>query len=62
MTGVSISAESQVVEYDPAFILDDRDLSTCLSHGNGSHGLFLFAYDDCFKLLNENEEMPTLET
>lgn len=61
LTGMKISDDLRVIDYDPSFVINDTDLGICLTHGAASHVLFLHAYDECFRLLNEHEEMPTLE-
>ena len=61
LTGVTISEDLRVVDFDPRFVIDESDLGSCLSRGAFSHVLFFLAYDQCFSLLNEHEEMPTLE-
>ena len=61
LTGVTLSADLRTIDLDPAFKLQDGDVAVCLSHGNASHRIFLYAYDQCFVLLNEHEEMPSLE-
>jgi hypothetical protein len=54
LTGVTLADDLSVVNYDRGFVLTEADLGVCLTHG-------LVAYDQCFKLLYEHEEMPTIE-
>jgi len=61
LTGVTFSEDLRVVDYDPGFVMNESDLGSGLSRGVFSHFLFFLAYDECFRLLNEHEEMPTLE-
>jgi hypothetical protein len=61
LAGVTLSEDLNVVDFDPGFVLPEVDLGVCLSHAAVSHKLFLYAYDQCFDLLHEHEEMPTLE-
>ena len=61
LAGVTLSDDLRLVEFDPAFTIHGSDIAVCLSHGLSSHGIFLYAYEECFRLLNEHEEMPTIE-
>jgi len=61
LTGVTLADDLMIVDYDPEFVLSGSDLGVCLSNVLVSHALFFHAYDQCFKLLDEHEEMPTLE-
>jgi hypothetical protein len=60
--GVTLSDYGRVTEYERELTVTELDLRTCFSHGLSSHALFLHAYDQCFRLLEEHEEMPALET
>ena len=60
-TKVTMSMDLRITEYDPGFAISAKELRTCLIHGQASHGIFLFSYDECFRLLAEHEELPTLE-
>ncbi len=62
LTGVTLSDDKRIVNFTPEFSLDGRDLRICFSQSHASHALFLHAYDECFKLLQAHEELPTLET
>jgi len=61
LSGVTLSEDLRVVEFDPAFTITEADIALCLSHGLSSHGIFLYGYDECFRLLYEHEDMPTIE-
>jgi hypothetical protein len=60
LAGVTLSKNLQT-DFDPNFTLSKDDINVFFSHGLASHGIFIYAYDECFRLLYEHEEMPTIE-
>jgi len=61
LAGVHISDDLRVVELDRSLVIDESDLGTGLSHGVVSQGLFFIAFDQCFHLLEQHEQIPTFE-
>lgn len=61
LAGVTIVEGTGRIEFAAAFTISSLDISTCFRMGLPSHGIFIYAYDECFRLLNEHEEMPTIE-
>jgi len=60
LSGVTLFKNLQT-DFDPTFTLSSVDINVFFSHSLASHGIFIYAYDECFRLLYEHEEMPTLE-
>jgi hypothetical protein len=49
------------IEFEAAFAVAELDLSACLARGIPSQRIFLHGYDECFRLLYQNEDMPSIE-
>ncbi len=60
LSGVTLSKNLQT-DFDPSFTISRDDINLFFSHSLASHRIFIYAYDECFRLLYENEEMPTIE-